>query len=489
MPNDLIISNPQIGISSSPHLGFGDMRNMDVSSVPGIAQMNNVASKKSSTTIDGQPMWFVQDPADPKDFYCLDVAGVVYNSANYGATWAELADKAGAGEGLAIWKDYLFVFGTTGIYTYGPLSGSPNWKDDFATIGTAPWHPTHVSKNDGNLYFGCGRYIGLISEDTDFADGDGGTYSITLGTSGDNSLDLPEDYIIKCLEELGNSLMIGTYQGTGNVKIADIFPWDRSSVSYGQPITMEDYGVHALKTINQQLYISAGNEGKIFRSNGAQAVQVAQIPDSIATRKDTSIGITGYPGAMAKYKGKLFFGLGSTVAVDGMGVWSLMETSQGNVLTLEHGISSGNWGVSNKLQASCIIPASGEELLIGWIDNTTTGVDKTLIAGSKYAYGTAYTDCYFDSAFYNVGTNLNKRVFTELEFQLAKDIAANEGIRLAYRVALDDSFTTIGTYTNSEFTGTSHHVTATIPACEFLQIRVSLTGTTTTPQWKNLTLR
>jgi len=488
---DLIINTPQAGVSRSPHFGNADMRNIDITSIPGVAQMNNIAEKKSGTTIDAQPLWIVQDPNTPADFYCLDVNGVLYKSADSGDSWSEISDRGGSGEGLAIWKDYIFVFEDTKIDVYGPLSGAAAWSNDWATIGTASWHPTKVSDNDGNLYFGCGRYVGYISEVSgqDFAPGTSATYSRTLGTSASNSLDLPEDYKIKCMEELGNNLMLGTYRGSETNRTANIFPWDRSSTSFGQPVITEEYSIHAMKNINQSLYVLAGNQGKVYKSNGVQAWEIAQIPDYITSMKDTTLKLEGYPGAICKYKGKLFFGIGSDSAVDGMGVWSIQETAGGTILNLEHGISSGNWGASNKLQLSALSPVTDESLLIGWIDNTTTGVDKTLVSGNKYAYGTDYSDCYWESPFYTVGTSLQKRQFTEMEFQLAKDIAANEGIRLKYRTSLDDSFTTIGTYTNSTFTGISHNITPGIPDCEFIQIRVELKGTTTTPHIKTIRLK
>lgn len=488
---DLIIKTPQAGISSSPHFGNADIRNIDISSIPGTAQMNNVADKKSSTTIDGQPYWIIQDPNTPADFYCLDAAGVLYKSDDWCVSWAEISDRGGTGQGLAIWKDYVFVFEDTKIDVYGPLSGAAAWTDNWATIGSATWHPTKVSQNDGNLYFGCGRYVGYISEESgqDFAPGTSATYDSTLGTSASNSLDLPEDFEIKCMEELGNNLMLGTYRGSETNRTANIFSWDRSSVSFGQPIITEEYSIHAMKNINQQLYFLAGNQGKVYKSNGVQTWAIAQIPDYITSLKDSALKLEGYPGAICKYKGKLYFGIGSDSAVDGMGVYSVQETSGGTILNLEHGISTGNWGASNKLQVSALCPITDESISIGWIDNTTTGVDKTLVSGNKYAYGTDYSDCYWESPFYTVGTNLNKRQFTQLEFQLAEDIATDEGIKVEYRISLDDSFTEIGSYTNSDFTGTSHHIEPGIVECEFIQIRTSIKGKTTTPKIKSITLR
>jgi len=118
----------------------------------------------------------------------------------------------------------------------------------------------------------------------------------------------------------------------------------------------------------------------------------------------------------------------------------------------------------------------------------TYGLDLSL--ATSYAYTTDYSG-YFDSPLYAVGTPLNKREFAEVEFQLSKELATGEGIRIAYRVNLTDTFTTIGTYTFATLGAvTSHHAPTNIQATEFLQIRVSLLGTsTTTPHLKSVTLR
>ena len=490
---DLIIQAPRQGIAQSPHVGFGNMRNLDIYTVPGVAKLNNILVKKSSTTVDAQVKWIVKNPASPANVYALDSNGVMYTSADSGASWTETSDRGGAGQGLAVWKDYLFVFEDTTVDVFGPLSGSPTWDDNWATIGTAAaWHPTFISNNDGNLYFGCGRYIGMITEASgqDFDPDTSATYAgSTLGTSADNSLDLPEDYKIKCLSELGNNLMIGTWQGTNiyDNKIADIFPWDRSATSFGQPVKMTENGVNSMINIGGYLYIQAGIDGKIYKSNGVQASVIAQIPLSIADTSNAKY-LEPYPGAIINFKGRPFFGISSADVASGMGIYSLMETSKGTILNFEHFISEEITGSANPTVIGALLGITRDQLVVGWRNHATYGIDQTSTA--SFAYTTDYGG-YFESPLYSVGTTLNKRAFTQLEFQLAKELATDEGIQIKYRVNLTDTFTTIGTYTFAILGAvTSHNVTADIPACDQLQIRVELLGTaTTTPEFKSLTLR
>jgi len=488
MLKPLIIKAPSEGIAPSPHLGFGNLQNIDIFSVPGVAKLNNILEKKSATTVDAQIKWIVKNPASPANLYALDSNGVVYTSANSGTTWSELKnDLGGAGQGLAVWKDYLFVIEATVINTYGPLSSSPNWlefKTDLDTDGA--WHPTLVSKLDGKLYIGAGRYVASLEEVSgqNFADGTGTTYTWTP-----QHLDLPEDYKIKCLAEQGNNLMIGTWQGTNiyDNKIADIFPWDGSSTTYGQPIQIAENGINAMLNIGGNLYILAGIEGIIYKSNGVQAWAIGQIPLEVANI-DGGKYLEPYPGAIMNFKGRLFFAVNSQ-NVDGMGIYSLKETSQGNILTLEHIISSETTGGTNPLIIGALLGITRDQFVAGWRDNTTYGID--LLSKTSFAYGTDYKP-FFDSPLYQVGTYINKRKFNSLEFTLAKELAVNEGVKIQYRVNLTDSWTTLGTYTTVKI-GTGkisfYEDAIDIPECEQTQIRIALLGTSiATPELKQVIL-
>jgi len=490
----LVIEAPRQGIAQSPHIGFGDVCNLDISTIPGICRINNNLDKVSGTAVTGLVKWIVRDPVTPANIYAVDDAGDVYVSTNSGASFAALASQptsGGTGQGLAIWKDYLFCPRATAMDLYGPLSGTPAWRNSWAglTMDTdALWHPMLVSRLDGELYGGAGKYIFNISEvaGKTFAWDDAETYTSTA-----QALTLPVGYRVKCLEELGNNLMIGTWQGTTitDFKIADIFTWDGSSVTYGQPIMLNENGVNALLTLGNSLYVLAGVDGKIYRSDGVGAVLVGQIPSSIANIEGSKY-LEPYPGSFVNYKGKPTFGVssGGATYTSGMGIYSLKETSQGSILNLEHIVSTGNDGTSAVLKIGALLPISRDTILAGWADDTTYGIDKTTTTTRVASYG-----AYFESPLYMVGTPLNKRTFTELEFQLAKELAAGEGIQIKFRVNLTDTWTTIGTYTNTILGAViSHHVKTNIPATEFLQIRVELgagTSNLTTPEFKNVILR
>lgn len=364
MANELIIQVPRQGIAQSPHVGFADVRNLDIDSIPGVVALNNIMVKKSGTTVDAQVTWIARDPDTSANIFALDANGVLYKSADSGATWAEVSDRLGVGQGLIVKWGYVFVFCVTTIDAM-KISDS-TWTTGWQTIDSdSLWHPAIVSKNDGKIYFGAGRYVGSIEQVGTFAPGDSGTYTFTA-----QALDLPASYRVKCLEELGNNLMIGTWQGTNiyDIRIADIFPWDRSAVSFGQPIVLDEFGVHALKNVGNSLIVLAGIEGVIYRSDGVNAYAIGKIPIDLRGGKYLEF----YPGALCHYKNKIFFGVGNggTTVIDGMGVYSLNQTGKGNILNLEHMMSTENTGTTSA-KITALLPVTRDTLLCAWRSGDT----------------------------------------------------------------------------------------------------------------------
>lgn len=500
MPKPIVIQAPSQGIAQSAHVGFEDVRNLDLDSIPGIAKLSNVMAKKSGTVIDAQVKWIARDPVTPAEIRALDSNGVLYESSNSGADWTQLDDGAGAGQGLIINWGYAFVFKDTTIdvFKISDDSETPDWQ----TIGTdSDWHPTLISKNDGKIYFGCGRYIGSIEQvdGQTFDPASSATYTVTLGTAASNSLDLPDNYKAKCLEELGNNLMIGTWQGTAinSIRKADIFPWDRSAVSFGQPISLDEFGVHSMINTGNSLTVLAGIDGGVYRCNGASAWQIAQLPQDLAGGKY----IEYYPDSMMNYKQKVYFGTGivtSAGLLAGMGVYSI-QSSKKTILNLEHLISTLRDGSANEVQCTSLLPITRDTFLLGWRDDddaTGFGIDLT-IADGYYDGANPYSG-YFDTPIYELGNSQNKYKPISLEVHLGRPLVTGEGIKVEYRTSLAGTFATVKTLTFTNQKGfTSNTITTELPTnikqCEQLQLRISLLGTATpngtTPRFKYAILK
>jgi hypothetical protein len=488
----MIINSPRQGISSSPHVGFADIRNLDISSISGIVRLNNILEKKSSTTVTGQVNWLVRHPITTSEVYALDNGGVVYKSTDSGASWAILTGSSSTnahGNGLWIWKNYLFVArdALLDVCGDGTATGitSSNWTLGWKSIDSdVLWHPMLTSKNDNKLYGGAGRYVYSLDENTGqtFAPGTSATFTWTQ-----QDLDLPPSYRIKCLEELGNSLMLGTWQGTNvyDIRIADIFPWDRSSVSFGQPISVDDFGVHAMKNNGNSLTVLAGISGTVRKCDGINTLIIGQIPTDLSGGKY----IEFYPGSLCNYKNKIFFGTGNpgTTALGGQGIYSLQQTGQGNILNLEHLNSSLTDGSAASVKISALLPISIDTLLSAFRSNTTYGIDLT--TATSYAYGTNYSG-YFETPLYYVGVPTSPKAFKPASVQFAKTLATGEGVQIKWRKNLSDSWSDATTIDYTTYGGIlSKNFSLPIGDCEFVQFKIALLGTsTTTPQFKSLTL-
>ncbi len=475
----IILENPQKGMASHPLLGIGLLRQIDVSTYPGLARLNPESRKVSSTTVVALPQWIVQNPKNTDELFALDSAGQVYTSTNAGISWSTVGGETsgGLGQGMAIWKNYLFVARATTLDVYGPLGGSPSWSNSWKTDldATNDFH-TMLASLDDNLYICCGRYIYKISELTTFLPGTSSTYSTTA-----HAITLPANYNAKCLADFGSNLMIGTWLGSSPSfytmpKSADIFPYNRSTLTLGLPIRLNENGVHAMITVNNRLYVMAGLHGGLYVTDGVSIAQVSEIPNYAVNTADSGQFIQVYPGAIIQFKGKVVFGLSNTAGgIGNMGVWSFDPSFKR--LLLENIISTGQDGTSYALSIGALCAIDRDFYLIGWLDGTigsgTYGIDKKLLNAFVTSYGGV-----IETQLVQVGQSLGNRTIQQVEFYLSKPLVASQGIKVKYRKDLTSSFTTLGTVDFSTNGGIQSFnlSAATITNAVFVQFRIELTG-------------
>lgn len=243
-----------------------------------------------------------------------------------------------------------------------------------------------------------------------------------------------------------------------------------------------------MRNTGNSLVVLAGIDGIIFRCDGANAYPIARLPQDLSGGKY----IEYYPGSIMNYKRKVFFGIGwvaGATAVPGMGVYSLVQTSKGSILNLEHLPSTLNDGTTNCMQCTAILPVTRDTMLLGWRDNTTYGID--LSSSTSYAYGTDYSG-YFDTALYEVGSVKIKYKPVNLEIHLGRPLRTGEGIKVFYRTDLASTFTAVKTMAyadNGVGAMISKIITTNLPddikEGEQIQLRFAFKGTTTTtPMFK-----
>src|SRR3990167_6131894 len=165
-----------------------------------------------------------------------------------------------AGNGLVLYKqndggstEYLIVFRNAVVdianaYASANLN-APSWSNSWQSLnsgaGSGNSHHAIVGQDD-IVYFCDGRYVGSLKENigSAFDPGTGSTY-----TYNNQALDFTPDEIAQYIEELGVNLLIASN------KTNKIYPWDRVSDSFSQPLFVQENVIKKLKNIGNIVYI------------------------------------------------------------------------------------------------------------------------------------------------------------------------------------------------------------------------------------------
>lgn len=389
-------------------------------------------------------------------FFAIDENGKVWTQVNN--IWTHLpGNAAGSGQGMEIWKGYLFVIGDNGVISvYGALTnvgGSATWTSTFQTMtGTDSFFAPTVSGSDDILYIGCGRYISSLEEATaPFAPGTGASYTWT-----DIALDLPTGYRIRCMCENGIDLVIGTWVG-GNypsifaasleVKKADIFFWDRSDASFRIPVHIEENGVNQVISINNLVYAMCGVSGRMYITNGTSSELFASIPQSISDRQqDTTRYFFLYPNAIAYHRGRILVGIGSgdttsSATLTPLGVYAINPAT--GAISVEQIGSSGNYGQSGSIRVASIVSSSEQELYIAFAYDGSNAsnpgrIDRVQSSNLRWGSG-----AFIESGLFSVGNADEKEHYPVVEFFLGKALSSGETVTLSYRRASSGSYTQV----------------------------------------------
>lgn len=488
---DLKNSNPSVGIARHPLYGFGNIRNVDVQTNPGSIRLNN-KTLASASTITGQVTWFARDQnLGIGALYAIDDTNKVYKSTDNGVTWAVLAGNGtGQGQGLTVWKNYLWAVGATSVWVYGPLDSSPAWTQFTAfSISAANQFPFNqaFASIDGNLYIANENHVHKLAENTPpFAPGTAGSYTATP-----NAITLGNQYNISCMADLGQYLMLGTKMVATADTIyqqgADIFPYDRSTLTLGVPIKVPEDGVQMMISVKSRLYFLAGRMGKLYISDTASYEQIAQIPNYLYDQEGNPFNF--YPGAMMFLQGKIYFGVGGggTATNGNCGVWSYALTTR--ALQIEHTISTGNDGSVQALYIGALRPIGRKQIIIGWRDVAIGyGIDYQSISTlTKY---TGYLG-YVESALVKIGEVLGDRTIGNLEVALLKPLASGQGVRIKWRSNLSSAWTTLATFDFATYGAVQGYnfSAATMTNLIYLQVRAELTSNdTTSPELQSVIL-
>ena len=475
------------GMQNSPALGIHKMINIDASSKPGVLK---IARKvKSGVAPSNRVTWMVQSPnsegivyvAEDDDIKTATVSGAVMTLSN------ALGGPSQTTRGLNVFQDYLFKMYHNGTNTYlaryGALSGSPSWSNTWATLATGSTYnliPSYIGQ-DGTLYMGLGNIVASLTSATN------------AGTLNATALDLPSQYTITGISELGQFLVL-TVQDEGNGTTADIIPWDRVSASFDVIHKIGGKGAFSPVPFKGLNYMLVGKNGDVYATNLSQSELVRRF--SLFTdfpSREFETNTNNIPVPMTVHDQGLLFALGkdSTTASENTtsGIFYLKDD-----IVTEFTSSAGEGDVAGGVAYNFVLSSNPERFLVSWEKGQSPSVTYGIDFLSNTARATSYS-AYIETALYPVGGVKSPKKFQQGEIILAKELATDEGVKVSYRTNLNDTFTEIDTFAYGTATGADNDNLGAVSVinvpmdnvipCQTIQFKIALTtgsASDTTPE-------
>jgi len=381
-----------------------------------------------------------------RDFLYPSASGKLYGLGQTGAGLVKIVQKDVAESGLwtlpatsegngAIqngcfveYKNYLWGFqGTTQVWRWGLLSGSPSITNSQGTVGTITSVAQGIIGKDDNLYLPYNNKLARVTSG---------------GTVNDAVLTLPTNLKITSLTRYGNYLAIAcapisTFEGKSVV-----FFWNYTSIDVQETIDWGDGELRVLETIEGMLvgitdrYLNnATGAGR-----GSMIVQgyqggVPQVLKEVFTQ--ALVGKT-MPLSKAVKNNRLFFAAKIITNAAGTenneGIWSFGRKNAQYPFALTLDIISENINTSG-------IQGFGTAANFFFIGHSADGsIDKTNDSSTAYTFSSIY-----ESQIFNFGDTFSDKRLERVKVSFSK-LTASEVVTVKYKVNNATSFTTIGSY-------------------------------------------
>ena len=352
-----------------------------------------------------------------------------YLLANTALDTPDTGVSSAKGNGLVISRfsstshTYLFVFRSGKIDViniYNDLAiealGWVNSWEDLNSNSTSSNSHEAIKGQDDIIYFCDDRYIGSIIENvgSTFDPDTGATY-----TYNNQALDLPNQEVAYCLEELGTNLLIGG-------RFNKIYPWDRISDSFDNPIFVPEYIIYKLKNLGSTIYILAGKSGTIYKTQGSYVLEHVKLPEHLTKNSSTILKNVVEWGGIAINNGDILVGAYFPITEENSGIWRIKENGR---ITIENIPSTEAGNVYSIYSSDGIFFIFGYE---GGADNFSDLVSYT------------NDETVVQSPLYQIANNTEKGAFSKAEIVLDR-IPTGGSATLGYRNNISGSFTDIGT--------------------------------------------
>ncbi len=466
----LTISDWQKGQANSSYLGFDSMRNVDITSSPGVAKI----SYRSILEFAGIGISVARVIAQNGDTYTLEDATISgFGYSRLYKNGALLTTITGRASDMVEYKGYLIITCGTTITVTGTTSTTaifPTWQTG---LDGNNYLKIVVSKSDGYVYITNGNNIKRISNFV------AGTAIVAPTATFDTAITLPDGYYATTMAELGSRLMVGAMNSNqwslrSRSTEAVIFPYriGVSATNFDDPITISNEScVQQILSNNGLIYITAGSKGNVYASNGTQYNRIRTIP--FANRDEFGIAASYFPNAITiNNRGNLLIGTSSEYGSstnEQHGIWEINLGTGKYECNLVNTISTGS--INGTIVIGFIKKGSQDTLFWGWQDGSSYGVDYTSIP--KYtSYGAV-----IESPFYIIGNKQEPKQFEHVEILFGKPLTTQQGIKIYYRPDTFSDYTLINTWDYSTVTGVfSIKDSATMGKLQAVQIKIELTA-------------
>ena len=448
------------GVAESNKMGvagaFSFGEKLNIYDEPSQLTTNPAAVKDSDTTVADLVKWIASGSPHDTNTYFYGDAGKIYQRESDG-TWSLLQTTTNSGgQGMDVYDDYLYYTQDEQIGRYGPLSGAVAFEDDWETglEDTSDTNFAPVKAFKDGLAVGHGNKLAWY---------DGSAWN-------DDALTLPPGLQIRSLEVLDEFLVIGTWRGTAITDNEEgyIFLWDGSSTTFNFFKNIPEGGINALANSRNRLLSVVGSSGNLF-INYNPFEKLQQLPKlTLAEYAEV------FPGAMTNWKNLTCIGVSgnsdSTTLKKGVYLWGSKSGRYSEVLNFAYPISTENdTGTTVKIGS---VKGVGDNLFIGWKDDTTYGVDKVTNSGSPYATSQLESLIFDDGQLYSDKLAIKIKVHH-------LPLATGESVQIGYKINRASSYTTGTANTTDDSTET---VLSLPPAGRFreIQLEVLMAGSNST---------
>ncbi|MEA3430189.1 MAG: hypothetical protein U9R08_02870 [Nanoarchaeota archaeon] len=400
---------------------------IDAHSTPGILKIQQKLAKISSTTIDSFCKVRI-GASDGSTLWFSETTGKIWREDSGSVTLVHTTTPAAGNAGClgAFEYDGYIYWATSARLHRKTITDLSDWTggvtEDWATFTNAntSYHlMTVVSKK---LFIGDGNLLAMVEDDS------GHVFTA-------NKLDLDAEYIITALDRYDIDVVIGT-KINDKVSRCKVIRFDTVGSSWTSEDEIPENGVNSFIRRDNDLFLQAGDTGRIFFYNGSKAVRHSRMPGDWDHEKKAVI----YPHSSAMFKGVPVIGVSNISDTPAsnepllLGVYSLGSYSRDyqDVLDLSFPISTGNTTGNIKIGG---ILVKGNYILVAWQDGSTYGLD-------RIDYSNKYTSAYMETMILSEGAErVNKKTLSELIANYVS-LPADCNVKFKYKSKHDAAYST-----------------------------------------------